>query len=416
MSRTKPFSISKRVVWEAYKHVKAKQGAAGVDAESVLNFEEDLADNLYKIWNRMSSGSYFPPPVLAVSIPKREGGQRVLGVPTVSDRIAQTVVKMVLEPELEPYFHPDSYGYRPGKSAIKAVGVARQRCWRYDWVLDLDIRGFFDNMDHELVMKAVRHHTDCPWILLYVERWLKAPIQLENGSLVNRDKGTPQGSVISPLLSNLFLHYAFDAWMQRTHLGVPFERYADDVIVHCQTETEATELQDAIAERLAQCKLELHPDKTRIVYCRDGKRRSRHPHERFDFLGFTFRAREARDPKGKHFVTFTPAVSDSAAKAVRQRIRSWQLQRKSTLSLNDLSRWLNPTIHGWINYYCSYRKSALYSTLHHLNRALVRWATRKYKRLRGHPKRARRWLGQIALREPSLFAHWDRLRTAPTVG
>lgn len=228
MEQAKPFCISKRVVWEAYKRVKVNQGAAGVDAESIADFEKDLKNNLYKIWNRMASGSYFPPPVRTVAIPKKDGGERKLGIPTVADRIAQMVVKMYLEPVLEPIFHPDSYGYRPGKSAIEALGVARRRCWRYNWVVDLDIKGYFDSIDHELLMRAVRKHTDSRWILLYVERWLKAPAQTEDGTLVNRDRGTPQGGVISPLLANLFLHYAFDEWMRRNYRNIPFERYADD--------------------------------------------------------------------------------------------------------------------------------------------------------------------------------------------
>jgi len=224
LSETKPFSISKQVVWDAYKRVKANKGVAGIDEESIADFEVDLKGNLYKIWNRMSSGSYFPPPVRVVEIAKKDGGQRKLGVPTVSDRIAQMVAKIYLEPQVDKYFHADSYGYRPGKSAIEAIETARQRCWRFDWVLDLDIKGFFDEIDHQLLMRAVRKHTDCRWLLLYIERWLKAPAQLEDGSLVSRDKGSPQGSVISPLLANLFLHYAFDEWMRRNHSNIPFER------------------------------------------------------------------------------------------------------------------------------------------------------------------------------------------------
>jgi RNA-directed DNA polymerase len=237
--QAKPFQISKRVVWEAYKRVKANKGAAGVDSESIEEFEQNLRDNLYKLWNRMSSGSYFPPPVRLVSIPKKDGGERKLGIPTVSDRVAQTVAKMYLEPLVEPHFHRDSYGYRPGKSAIDAVTAARQRCWRYDWLIDLDVRGFFDNLDWSLVMRAVRKYTQCPWILLYVQRWLQASMQMADGTLVLRTKGTPQGGVISPLLANIFLHLAFDDWMRKTHPGVPFERYADDMVAHCKTEKQA---------------------------------------------------------------------------------------------------------------------------------------------------------------------------------
>jgi group II intron reverse transcriptase/maturase len=228
MDRAKPFDIPKREVWEAYKQVRANQGAAGVDGQSIADFEADLANNLYKLWNRLSSGSYFPPPVRRVDIPKGDGKTRPLGIPTVADRIAQTVVKRFLEPLVEPRFHDDSYGYRPGKSALDAVGAARRRCWRYAWVLDLDIKAFFDSIDRDLLMRAVRKHTDCPWALLYIERWLKAPVQTAEGSLIERERGTPQGGVVSPLLANLFLHYAYDTWMRRNHPGVRFERYADD--------------------------------------------------------------------------------------------------------------------------------------------------------------------------------------------
>src|SRR5262245_51292637 len=276
VDETKPFKIPKRDVWEAFKRVKANQGAAGVDGQSIAEFEANLAGNLYKLWNRLSSGSYFPPPVRRVDIPKASGGRRPLGIPTVADRIAQEVVRRALEPILEPVFHPDSYGYRPGKSAIDAVARARERCWRSDWVLDLDIKAFFDSIDWELMLKAVRHHTDCPWVLLYIERWLKAPVQMENGSIVARTTGTPQGGVISPLLANLFLHHAVDMWMAREFPAIPFERYADDAICHCRSEAQARVLQDALTVRLAECKLTLHPDKTKIVYCKDVNRRGDH--------------------------------------------------------------------------------------------------------------------------------------------
>jgi group II intron reverse transcriptase/maturase len=306
VNKAKPFCISKWEVWEAYRRVKANQGAAGVDGQSLAEFEEDLKNNLFKIWNRMSSGSYFPPPVRRVDIPKDDGGTRPLGIPTVADRIAQTVVKRYLEPILEEYFHPDSYGYRPGKSAIEAVGTARQRCWRYDWVLDLDIKGFFDNIDHELMLRAVRKHTDCKWLLLYIERWLKAPVQLEDGTLVTRDKGSPQGSVISPLLANLFLHYGFDEWMRRHHSMIPFERYADDIIVHCRSEAQARFIKAKIEKRLLECKLEAHPEKTKIVYCKDSDRRGNYPNKRFDFLGFTLEVK--RNPRtGRRFPLITPS-------------------------------------------------------------------------------------------------------------
>jgi len=375
MDKAKPCCIPKRAVWEAYKRVRANHGAAGVDGQSIAEFERDLSNNLYKLWNRLSSGSYFPPPVRRVEIPKDNGeGVRPLGIPTVSDRIAQTVVKDYLEPQLDACFHPDSYGYRPGRSAKEALGMARQRCWRYDWVLELDIRAFFDNLDHALMLKALRHHTDCKWVLLYVERWLKAPVQLQDGSLAARDKGTPQGGVVSPLMSNLFLHYVFDRWMQTHYPEVPFERYADDGICHCKTLAQAQQLRAALEARFAECHLELHPQKTRVVYCKDDDRRGTYPEHSFDFLGYTFRPRRSKNRWGKFFISFTPAVSNKAAKAMRRTLRSWALHNRSDKSLEDLARMFNPVIQGWINYFASFYKSALYPTLRHVDRVLARWA------------------------------------------
>ncbi|MGA9110910.1 MAG: group II intron reverse transcriptase/maturase [Smithella sp.] len=407
MNRAKPFCISKWEVWEAYKLVKANKGAAGVDGQSIAEFEEDLRNNLFKIWNRMSSGSYFPPPVRRVDIPKDNGKTRPLGIPTVADRIAQTVVKRYLEPILEGHFHTDSYGYRPGKSAREAVGVARQRCWRYDWVLDLDIKGFFDNIDHDLLMRAVRKHIDCKWVLLYIERWLKAPAQLADSSLINRAKGTPQGGVVSPLLANLFLHYAFDLWMKRQYPQIPFERYADDGICHCRSRAEAEMLRVAMEKRFAECGLELNLQKTRIVYCKEDGRRGNYPEQKFDFLGFTFQPRRAKNRKGKLFVGFMPAISNKAKKSICENMRRWKMHRQTDKSLDDLARVVNPVLRGWINYYGSYYKSALYRVFQPLNNILVRWASRKYKRLRRNNQRARQWVQSIFHRQPKLFAHWQ---------
>ena len=409
----KPFDISKWVVWEAYRQVKANRGAAGVDEESIAEFEGDLKGNLYKLWNRMSSGTYFPPPVLAVQIPKAGGnGVRVLGVPTVSDRIAQTVVRLYLEPEVEPMFHPDSYGYRPGRSALDAVEACRRRCWNRDWVIDLDIRAFFDSLDHELILKAVAAHTRQRWILLYLRRWLTAPLQRQDGTLVQRDRGTPQGSAISPLLANLFLHYAFDSWLATQFPAVSFERYADDAVVHCVSKAQAEHVLGAIEDRMAQVGLEVHPGKTRIVYCKDDTRRGRHEHERFTFLGYTFRPRLAKSKRGNFFVSFLPAVSDDAKKAIGKQIRRWRINLRSDKTITDFARSINPVVQGWINYYGRFYKSRLYPVLRRINAYLLRWATRKYKRLRGHLLRAVRWLQNVARREPALFAHW-RLGVRP---
>lgn len=414
--QAKPFSISKEVVWEAYKRVKANQGAAGVDSESVEEFERNLKNNLYKIWNRMSSGTYFPPPVRSVAIPKKDGGERRLGIPTVSDRIAQTVVKLYLEPSVEPHFHPDSYGYRPRKSAADALATARQRCWRYDWVIDLDIRGFFDNLDHALIMRAVGKYTQCPWILLYVKRWLEAPAQQEDGTLVKRTKGTPQGGVVSPLLANIFLHLAFDSWMRETHPHVPFERYADDIVAHCTAKNQAQQILESIKRRLGRCRLEVHPEKTKIVYCKDDDRRGGHAHEKFNFLGYTFRPRRSKNRWGKFFISFTPAVSNEAAKKMRQQMWHWDINLRSDKAIDDLARMWNPVLRGWIQYFGRFYKSAVYPVFRHFNGLLVRWAMRKYKRLRRHRLRAERWLGGIARREPWLFAHWHLLGVKPAAG
>jgi RNA-directed DNA polymerase len=418
MSEAKPYCISKHQVVEAYKQVKANRGAAGIDEQTITDFERKLKANLYKVWNRMSSGSYFPPPVRTVAIPKNGGGERKLGIPTVSDRIAQMVVKMNLEPQVEPLFHNDSYGYRPGKSAHDAVREARQRCWRKDWVLDLDIKGFFDNIPHELMMKAVRKHARQAWVVLYIERWLKAPAQDEEGGQTPRTKGTPQGGVISPLLANLFLHYAFDDWMKRNHPSVCFERYADDAIVHCRSQAQAQELRQAIAQRLAECGLELNTQKTRIVYCKDEDRTGTHEHEKFDFLGYRFQARRARNRYGKYFISFLPAISDKAGRAIREEMRNWKLHLRSDKSIEDLSRMFNPIIRGWVQYYGCYYRSMLYPVFRQLDRSLAKWAGRKYRKLTRHRRRAAHWITRISRREPGLFAHWQIgvRRVALTVG
>jgi RNA-directed DNA polymerase len=400
---------------DAWKQVKANKGAAGVDKESIADFEKDLKNNLYKVWNRMSSGSYLPPPVRTVAIPKKAGGERILGIPSVADRVAQTVVKLYFEPMVEPYFHEDSYGYRPGKSALDAVDITRKRCWRYDWVLEFDIKGLFDNIDHKLLMQAVRKHTKSRWILLYIERWLKAPFQKDDGTLVERTKGTPQGGIVSPILANLFLHYVFDSWMERNYHSIPFCRYADDGVVHCRTELQARMVRKVLEDRFRYCKLELHPEKTRIVYCKNSNRKKEYPFVTFDFLGFTFRPRFAKTREGTYYVNFSPAVSTKAGKVMRQQSRRWNLHLRSDKSLEDLSRIVSPIIRGWINYYGSFYKSALYPILRHLNNILVRWAMRKFKRLRHHLTKAVYWLGGVAKRQPELFPHW-KLGIRPTAG
>jgi len=411
LKQAKPFSITKLQVWKAYKLVKANKGAAGVDGQTIAMFDADLKNNLYKLWNRLASGSYFPPPVMRVEIPKADGRMRPLGIPTVADRIAQMVVKQNLEPELEQHFHPDSYGYRPGKSALAAVGKARKNCWKRDWVLDLDIKGFFDNIDHELMMRAVRAHTKEKWVLLYIDRWLKAPVKMVDDTLEFPKKGTPQGGVVSPLLANLFLHYAFDKWISREYPDIPFERYADDAVCHCKSQAQAEQLKHELEVRMKEVGLELHPEKTKIVYCKDDLRRKDYPRVNFDFLGYTFRSRRSKNRWGKYFINFSPAISNKAAKAIRQKSRGWNWSLRSDKELEDLARMYNSTIQGWINYYGRYYKSALYPTLKCLERRLILWATRKYKSLRNHRRRAAQWLNRIARKQPYLFAHWRLLYT-----
>ena len=407
--KVKSFDISKRLVFQAWEKVQANQGAPGVDTVSITEFGSAQRDNLYKLWNRMSSGSYFPGPVRAVEIPKDHGaGVRTLGVPNVADRVAQTAAAMLLEAKLEPIFHPDSYGYRPGRSAHDALAAARQRCWKQDWIVDFDIRAFFDSVPHDLMLKAVAHHTDERWVLLYIQRWLKAPMQMPDGTIVAREKGTPQGSPISPLLANLFMHYAFDTWIAREFPGCPFERYADDCVAHCDTEDQARTLRAAIATRLRAVGLELHPEKTKVVYCKDGRRRGHAEHTSFDFLGYTFRARRARGRRGL-FVGFMPAMSQKARTAVGRTIRAWHLNRRTGTDLSSLARVLNAQIRGWINYYGAFYRSELYSLAMRINEHLVRWAMQKFKRLRGNPTRAWEWVDAVRQHQPDLFAHWHML-------
>ncbi len=407
MSVARPFEISKKAVWESYLEVKSKGGSAGIDQQTLDEFEVHLKDNLYKIWNRMSSGSYFPPPVKAVPIPKKTGGKRILGVPCVSDRVAQTVVKKALEPILEPVFDDNSYGYRPGKSAHDAIAITRKRCWENDWVVEFDIKGLFDNIGHDMLMKALRHHCQSRWVLLYVERWLKAPIQDREGRVVQRDRGTPQGGVVSPILANLFLHYAFDAWVRREMPKVPFCRYADDGLLHCRSKKQAIYVMSKIVKRFQACKLEIHPEKSRIVHCKDKNRGEVYPVISFDFLGFTFRPRRCKGKKGNIHPNFLPAISRTSLKTIHREIRGWHVQLKNDKTLEDLSKIFNPVLQGWYTYYGRFYPSALRRVWRNFNGYLLQWVRRKYKRFAIHKRRAWKYIDRLALAKPYLFVHWQ---------
>ena len=403
--QTKPFEISKREVFEAYQRVKANKGGAGIDDQSMEDFENDLSNNLYKLWNRLSSGSYLPPPVLRVEIAKSDGGIRPLGIPTVADRIAQMVVKQRIEPELEKHFHPHSFGYRPEKSALDALEMARQRCWKRAWVLDMDIKGFFDDIDHDLLMRAVQKHVNNRWEILYIERWLKAPVQHRDGRLESRERGTPQGGVVSPLLANLYLHYVFDTWAERHWSGIQFERYADDIVCHCVSEREAMRLKDILEQRFSECGLTLHPKKTKIVYCKSSNNKKDYPVVSFDFLGHTFKPRLSKNRQGVFFVAFSPAISVKSAKKVREAIGNWPVFRDSGADLTEIARYSRSTIQGWMNYYGRYGRAELLRVLFYLNEEIVRWAKRKYKRLKRSKRKAVRWLNGVRRRDPNLFVH-----------
>lgn len=398
---TKQHPVTKKMVLDAYKRVRENKGSAGADDQSLEDFAEQRTANLYKIWNRMTSGSYYPPVVKEVLIPKKSGGTRALGVPTVSDRIAQQVVKSYLEPKVEGSFHEDSYGYRPGKSAHQALEQTRKRCTYHSWVIDLDIQKFFDSIDHELMMRAVRRYTKEKWVLMYVERWLKAGVMSE-GQIKSRETGTPQGGVISPLLANIYLHFAFDMWMKKNYPDMPFERYCDDAIVHCWSEKQAKFIRDKISQRMKECKLELNEEKTQIVFCKNQNHKGNHKQVSFTFLGYTFRPRVCRTKNGR-IMLLLPHMSQNSKKEVRRKVKEI-ITSRFTGTIHQMSGILNPKIRGWYNYYCKYSKWETRDLWYWLNQRIIKWimARRKMGKDRAH-----KYLRGIYKSRPNLFLHWQ---------
>lgn len=402
---TKSLPISKRMVWSSYQQVKTNGGGSGIDGETIKSFDKDMSKNLYKIWNRLSSGSYFPPAVKTVLIPKKQGGMRPLGIPTVSDRIAQGVVKGYLEPLLEPNFVNSSYAYRPKKNAHQAIAACQVNCRQKAWVLDIDIKGFFDNLSHDLLMDMLREHTTEKWVLMYVERWLKAGVEQEDGSIIGRTKGTPQGGVISPLLANLYLHHAFDTWLQRTYPNMAFERYADDIVIHCTTEEEAQGLQEALKTRLAQYELELHPTKTKIVYCKDYRRKGNSEHRSFTFLGFSFQPKMVKSRISGMFLCFNAVVSQESKQNIRKTIKQIIKVRNPKSEIEQYAIALNSRLRGWINYYCKVEYWGINNEFLYLNTRLTRWIQNKY-RISGK-RAAMKKLKAVQTEHPYLFVHWQ---------
>lgn len=404
----KSVPITRWKVYDGYKRVKSSSGGAGVDKMTIVQLDGDLENLLYKLWNRLSSGSYFPPEVRRAYIPKGKKGYRPLGIPTVLDRIAQSVLKDYCEPRLEAIFSERSYGFRPGRSAHDALKQVRTNCWRYDWVIDMDIKGYFDMISHDLLLKAVEKHFSEKWVRLYISRWLKAGILHADGTREGRQSGTPQGGVISPLLSNLFLHYVFDRWMEIHHSGQDFVRYADDIIVHCKTETEAEGLLEQIKERLKACGLEIHPEKTKIVYCKDSKRRENSDRpQKFTFLGYDFKPRKKWNRTNKSsFTGFDLGISHHSKMRIRQIVSRCLKKGLMSSRIEDIAKQLDPKIRGWYMYYGKFNPNALGTIWNWLNYKLVRWLLRRMKRFKLGSRSANKWFRQLYERDSNLFFHW----------
>ena len=407
-NETKSVPVSRQMVWEAYKKVRSNHGSAGIDQISMEEYDAQRSKHLYKLWNRMASGSYFAQPVKEAEILKKDGKVRKLGIPTISDRVGQMVLKEHLEARFEKIFSPNSYGYRPEKDAHQALEKVRQNCRKNDWVIDLDIKGFFDNINHDKLMLAVKKHVPEKWCLLYIKRWLTAPEQTKTGELVQKQgKGTPQGGVISPLLANLFLHYAMDKWLEQTHPRVEYVRYADDAILHCQSKSHAEQVLEAVRERMQACGLELHPLKTKLVYCRDYRRQEKHPEVKFEFLGYSFQPRSTMSKKTrKLFLGFDAAISISSKKRIADKMEELDIVNLNFKSIVGVAKFLEPYIRGWINYYGKFRLSAMNPTFQLLRKRLVRWARKRYKRYKTNLNKAYDWLTRMRKQFPNLFYQW----------
>jgi group II intron reverse transcriptase/maturase len=408
-NETKSIPISRQMVWEAYQKVRSNKGSAGIDAIGMQEFDADRSRHLYKLWNRMASGSYFPPPVKEVGIAKKDGSIRKLGIPTISDRVGQMVVKMFVEPRLEAVFSPNSYGYRPKRNAHQALSKVRENCWKQNWVIDLDIKGFFDNIDHNKLMLAVEKHVPENWVRFYIKRWLEAPVVTVAGELIQKQgNGTPQGGVISPLLANLFLHYAFDKWLERTDKSVAFTRYADDVILHCNTKTHAEQTLKSVHQRMGSVGLELHPQKTKIVYCRDYKRKGNHPTVKFDFLGYSFQPRTAYSKKkGNLFLGYDCAISIGSRKRIADKLEELNVNKLTFKSIVGVAQYLNPMIRGWVHYYGKFKMYELTKVFRLLSKRLVWWARKRYKRYKTSIRKGYKWLATVRKQFPTLFYHWN---------
>ena len=380
-NETKSIPISRQMVWLAYQKVRSNNGSSGIDAISMQEFDANRSKYLYKLWNRMASGSYFPPPVKELEIAKKDGSSRKLGIPTISDRVGQMVVKMLIEPRLEAVFSPNSYGYRPKRNAHQALTKVRENCWKTDWVIDLDIKGFFDTIDHNKLMLAVEKHVHENWVKLYIKRWLEVPVITASGKLTQKQgKGTPQGGVISPLLANLFLHYAIDIWLEQTDKNVAFTRYADDVILHCNTKDQAEQILNLVDQRMESVGLELHPQKTKIVYCRDYRRKGKYPRVKFDFLGYSFQPRTAYSKKRKRlFIGYDCAISISSRKRIADKLEALNVNKLTFKSIVGVAQYLNPMIRGWVRYYGKFKMYELTKVFRLLSKRLVWWARKRYK-------------------------------------